>query len=161
MGKTKQNKVQNRLYLREKNTHLYGHNLYGHISGYTRNSSLEGEIGKYEQERRHFISHHTLFLGAFQVTLVVKKLPANAEDIKRYGFDPWVRKIPWSRTWQPTLVFLSGEFHGQRSLEGYSPWGCKESDTTEVTSHANTLSFLPFECCPIYMDYSIKWLVIF
>ena len=34
---------------------------------------------------------------------------------------------------QSTLVFLPGESHGQRSLVGYSPWGCKESDTTEVT----------------------------
>ena len=37
-----------------------------------------------------------------------------------------------------TPVFLSGEFHGQRSLVGYSPWGCKESDTTEVTEHVST-----------------------
>ena len=37
---------------------------------------------------------------------------------RRPGFDPWVRKIPWRRKWQPTLVFLPGEFHGQRSLHG-------------------------------------------
>ena len=49
---------------------------------------------------------------------------------KRCRFDPWVRKIPWSRKWQPTPVFLPGKFHGQRSLTGYNPWGCKESDTT-------------------------------
>ena len=42
---------------------------------------------------------------------------------KRPGFDPWVRKIPWRRKWQPTPVFLPGEAHGQRSLTGYSPWG--------------------------------------
>ena len=35
-------------------------------------------------------------------------------------FNPWVRKIPWRRTWQPTPVFLPGEFHGQRSMQGYS-----------------------------------------
>jgi len=40
---------------------------------------------------------------------------------KRYGFDPWVRKIPWRRAWQPIPVFLPGESHGQRSLVGYSP----------------------------------------
>ena len=40
-------------------------------------------------------------------------------------------KIPWRRKWQPTSVFLPGESHGQRSLAGYSPWGCKELDTTE------------------------------
>ena len=38
---------------------------------------------------------------------------------------------PWRKKWQPTPLFLLGEFHGQRSLVGYSPWGCKESDTTE------------------------------
>ena len=51
------------------------------------------------------------------------------------GLDPWVRKIPRSRKWQPTPVVLPGEPHGQRGLEGYSPWGHKESDTTEATFH--------------------------
>ena len=50
---------------------------------------------------------------------------------RRFGFDPWVGKIPWRRKWQPTPVFLPGESHGQRSLVGYSPQGCKESKTTE------------------------------
>jgi len=40
---------------------------------------------------------------------------------KRCRFDPWVRKIPWSRKWQLTPVFLLGKFQGQRSLAGYSP----------------------------------------
>ena len=47
------------------------------------------------------------------------------------GFDPWVGKIPWRRKWQPTPVLLPGKFHGLRSLVDYSPWGHKESDTTE------------------------------
>ena len=50
---------------------------------------------------------------------------------KRCGFDPWVRKIPWSRKWQCTPVFLPGKSHGQKSLAGYSPWDHKETDTTE------------------------------
>ena len=49
----------------------------------------------------------------------------------RPGFNPWVWKMPWRREWQPTPVFLPGEFHGHRSLVGCHPWGCKESDTTE------------------------------
>ena len=49
----------------------------------------------------------------------------------RPEFDPWVRKIPWRRKWQPTPVFLPGESHGWRSLVGYSPRGRKESDMTE------------------------------
>ena len=43
----------------------------------------------------------------------------------RRHFDPWVGKIPWRRKWQPTPVFLPGKSHGQRSLVGYSPRGCK------------------------------------
>ena len=48
---------------------------------------------------------------------------------RRLGFDPWVRKITWRREWVPTPVFLPGEFHEQRILEGYSPWHCKEGLT--------------------------------
>ena len=43
------------------------------------------------------------------MALVVKNLPGNAGDVKRQGFNPWVRKIPWGRAWQPTPVFLPGE----------------------------------------------------
>ena len=46
----------------------------------------------------------------------------------------WVEKIPWRTAWQSTPVFLPEESHGQRSLVGYSPWCCKESDTTEPQS---------------------------
>ena len=61
---------------------------------------------------------------------MVKNLPAI-----RLRFDPWERKIPWRREWQPTPVLLPGEFHGQRSLADCSLWGHKESDATEVTLH--------------------------
>ena len=53
---------------------------------------------------------------------------------KRRGFNPWVGKSPWKRVWQLTPVFLPGESHGQRSLEGCSPQGHKESDTAERLS---------------------------
>ena len=49
----------------------------------------------------------------------------------RPGLNPWVWKIPWSRKWQHTPGFLPGKSHGQRSLAGYHPEGCKESDLTE------------------------------
>ena len=71
--------------------------------------------------------------SSHKVVLVVKNPPANAGRHKRHGFDPWVRKIPWRRARQPIPVFLPGESHGLRSLVGYSPWGRKESDTTEAT----------------------------
>ena len=66
---------------------------------------------------------------------VVKNPSANAGDTGNIGFDPWVRMIPWRKTWQPTPGFLPGKLHGQRSLVGYSLRGCKESDTTKATSH--------------------------
>ena len=47
------------------------------------------------------------------------------------GSIPGLERFPWRREWQPTPVFLAGKSHGQRSLVGYSPWGRKESDTTE------------------------------
>ena len=58
---------------------------------------------------------------------MVKNLPA----IQETGFYLWFGKIPCRGEWQPTTVFLPGEFHGQRSLAGYSPWGGKELDMTE------------------------------
>ena len=66
------------------------------------------------------------------MALVIKNLPANAGEM-RQGLIPGSGKIPWSRAWRLTPVFLPGESHGQRSLVGYSPWGHKESDTTEAT----------------------------
>ena len=60
---------------------------------------------------------------------VVRHQPANAGG-RRCGFAPWVGKVHWRRAWQPTPGFVPGESHGQRSLVGYSLWGCKESDTT-------------------------------
>ena len=61
-----------------------------------------------------------MYLG-FSGGSVVKNPPASSGDGKRCGLDPWVGKIPWRSKWQPTPVFLPGEFHGQRSLVGYSP----------------------------------------
>ena len=44
-------------------------------------------------------------------------------------------RVPWvGKKWQPTAVFLTGKFHGQRRLADYSPWGCEESNTTEQLS---------------------------
>ena len=79
-----------------------------------------------------------IFIGvlwAFLVAQMVKNLSAM--------WDTWV----WSLGWEDLLekgmatysVFLPGEFHGQRSWVGYSPWGCKESDTTERLTHRNRI----------------------
>ena len=57
----------------------------------------------------------------------------------------------WSRNWQPTPAFLPGEFHGQRSLEGYSPWGHKESDTTKPLTHTHTHTHIQL------IHFAIQW----
>ena len=67
--------------------------------------------------------------------LVVKNLPANGGDVRFVGLIPGLGRFPWRKAWQPTLVFLPGESLGQRSLVGYSPWGCKELDMNERLSH--------------------------
>ena len=54
----------------------------------------------------------------------------SACQCRRPGFDPWVRKIPLRRELATHSNILVWESHGQRSLAGYSPWGCKESDMT-------------------------------
>ena len=59
---------------------------------------------------------------------------------QRPGFDPWVRKIPWRRKWQPTPILLTRKSHGQRSLVAYSSWGHEESDTIEQLHFSILLS---------------------
>ena len=60
---------------------------------------------------------------------------SDSEESASYTGDPdsipGLGKIPWRKKWQPTPIFLPGEFHGQRSLAGYSSWGHKELETTE------------------------------
>ena len=82
--------------------------------------------------------------------------------------NPWVRKIPWRRKWQPTPVILPGEFHGQRSQAGYSPWGCKESGMTEQLSLCLTTILWVLECslfclcakllqsCPVWLFATLR-----
>ena len=78
-----------------------------------------------------------LNMRASVVAPMVKNLPAMRETWAR--FLGQVRKIPWRRAWQPVPIILPGESHGQKSLEGYSPWGCKESDMNEwLNTHTHT-----------------------
>ena len=77
----------------------------------------------------------------FLVAQMVKNLPAMQETLVRY----LGREDPWRRERQPTPVFFPGESHGQRSLAGYCPWGCKESNTTEHT-HMTYMHFSFGQC---------------
>ena len=87
------------------------------------------------------------------VGLMVAQMAKNHLQCRRSGFNPWVRKILWRREWLATPVLLPEEFQGQRSLASYSPWGPKESDTTEWLSFSprkllfckdNILSIFPY-----------------
>ena len=87
------------------------------------------ETSSYRKTNREYIQNVMLKYrhrtDAFKTLVLKSKL-----------FFLWLIKLNvpfWRRKWQPTPVLLLGEPHGQRSLVGYSPWGCKESDTTEVT----------------------------
>ena len=62
---------------------------------------------------------------------------------------------PWRRKWQPAPVFLPGESRGQRSLAGYSPWGCKELDMTEVLKHAFSIYTYTYIYTHTYITYSL------
>ena len=76
----------------------------------------------------------SLLWWASQVVQSAEEPACHCIRHKREGFDPWVRKIPWRRKWQPTPVFLPGKFHGQRRLVGHSTQGHTELDMTEQLS---------------------------
>jgi len=82
---------------------------------------------------------------------VLKNLPANTVGTRDAGWILGFRKIPWSRKWQPI-----GKSHGQTSLAGYSPWGCKESDMTEHTHIHTYVTSVQFssvaQSCPTLCD---------
>ena len=73
--------------------------------------------------------------------MMVAQMVKNLSAVPETWFSPWVGKILWRREWLPTPLFLPEEFHGQRSLVGYSSWGHKESDTIEWLTHTLQLYF--------------------
>ena len=95
-----------------------------------------------KQFKRWFCRGNTLRNSSFLDTTILSSLAlifscgvslmvCHAEDTGFTGSVPGLGRSPGGGKWQPTLVFLPGESHGQRSLVGYSPKGLKESDTTE------------------------------
>ena len=95
-------------------------------------AGIQSHTAWFQKLSEHLTTIYSI-VWACQVALVVKNPPANAGDTTRPSFDPWVGTVPWRRAWQPIPVFLPGQSQGQRSLVGYSSWGCKESGTTEAT----------------------------
>ena len=104
------------------------------------------------------LSCHNNWLSVYGIYHVPDGISGNGPTCqcsrhKRLRFDPWVGKSPWSRKRQPTPVFLPGQFHGERSLAGYSPWGHKESNTTWVTEHTHTHTHTHHVPSPWYLLY--------
>ena len=69
---------------------------------------------------------------------------------RRHRLNPWVKKIPWRRKWQPTPVFLLGKFHGQRSLTGYIVHGVAKCQKCWESEHTHILMVREYTLC----DYS-------
>ena len=108
------------------------------LSGYSsfficffRGCAVRLAAGKKAGEKSHWLSNVSTSLKAQMVMSL---------QCRRPGFDPWVRKIPWRRKWQPTPVLLPGKSYGRRSLVGYSPWDHKELDTTQQLHWMNEWS---------------------
>ena len=68
--------------------------------------------------------------GAFLVAQWYRICPPMQETQETWFWSLGQKEL-WRRKWQPTSLFLPGKSHGQRSLIGYSPWGCKDSDRTK------------------------------
>ena len=83
----------------------------------------------------HGVTKSQTWLSDFRFYFLVAHMVSL--QCRRRRFDPWIRKTPWRRKWQPTPVFLPRKFHGWRSLVPYSPRVCKESDITEWLTHTH------------------------
>ena len=71
---------------------------------------------------------------------------------RRHGFNPWVRRIPWRRTWQPTPVFSPGKSRGHRNLAGYGSWGHKRVRHHLATKQQQQLNNFDFFFFPFYLS---------
>ena len=87
-----------------------------------------------------------------------KESACQCRRFKRPGFHPWVGKIPWRRSWQPTPIFLPGGSHPcLEEPDGLSPWGCKESDTTEAIQHVYKQLKLKHQFHKLFSTKSSGW----
>ena len=107
------------------------------------------------QKQHTVYTHLTLiFLFLLRASLVaqmVKNLPAMQEtQVQSLGWED-----PLEEGMQTTPAFLPGEFHGQKSLARYSPWGHKESDTTERLRHFKTSLRLPVSTCLAHLSLNL------
>ena len=106
--------------------HLVGYGSWGHKESDTTERLHFGAVWCFFMIQLSLcifdkISQRSQRSGASQGGRTSKEPACRCRRYKRCRFDLWIGKIPWSRAWKPTLVFLPGECHGPRSLVGYSP----------------------------------------
>ena len=103
--------------------------------------SMESQRAGHDWATNTFTFHSCIWVSL--VAQLIKKSNCQCRRHKRLGFNPWVRKIPWSRKWQPTPVFRAWKTPWTEEPGGSQSMGCKKSDTTEhVCSHIH-VSILP------------------
>ena len=99
-----------------------------------------------------YFIYSSVYMSGVPRWLIGKEFTCLCGKHRRHGLDPWVRKIPGRRRWQPTPVFLLEKSRGQRSLEGYSPWG-RQSQTwlsMHTCVYVNpSLPIYPSRCLPL------------
>ena len=99
------------------------------------------------------VSAQTIQVWAPLVPQMVKNLPAVQEtQVQSLDWEDLLKKGLATHT-----VFLPGEFHGQRSLVDYSPWGRKESDVTERLNTHTHIKVYP--CCSMSLNFLPYWIV--
>ena len=123
---------------------VLGHSFPGSPAGkeFACNAGDPGSIPRSGRSPEKGIGYSLQYSWASLVAQMVKNLPA----VWEIWVPSLVGKIPWKREWLPTPVFWPGEFQGQRSLAGYSPWGCKQSDIIEqlsILGHSKELGIQP------------------
>ena len=121
-------------------THSYGLNewcsWYTDYGAWTQNMPLESDHSVYCFYSK---SPCNLNTRGFPGGASDKELTCQCKRVKRYVLDPWMGKIPWRRSWQPTPVFLSGESHRQRSLVGYSHGVAKSQTWLSTRTQEKTI----------------------
>ena len=88
------------------------------------------------------VGHNWSDLARKHTHSLVAQMVKSLSSMQETWIIPGVRRNPWRREWLPTPIFLPGEFHGQRSLGGFSSWGCKESDMTEWLTLSHFFAFI-------------------
>ena len=114
----------------------------------------------------HGVANSQTWLSDWTELMPVNGLPwwlSGKESTCQYArqrFNPWIRKIPWRREWEPIPIFSPGKSQGQRSLVGYSTWGCK-TVRLDLATKAQQQCLFTFICIYLYFDSSHIYIYVY